>query len=214
MYDYNTGREPMKLRQFGRNVQNLAGYVSKLETKEERTKYAAALVELMQQIVPTADTNQESNQFLWDDLHILADFKLDIDGPYPEPTEETLVRKPDKVDYSTGILKFRHYGKHVVLLMEEAKKIEDEELKEAAVFHIARLLKSFHLTWNKEMPEDALLAKNIDILSGGDLKLNLEKAQELELLDPLYKDKPKPAKPSNKNAGKGGGKSQNRRRRK
>ena len=53
MYDYNTGREPMKLRQFGRNVQNLARHISKLETKEERTKYAEALVELMKQIVPS-----------------------------------------------------------------------------------------------------------------------------------------------------------------
>ena len=211
MYDYNTGREPMKLRQFGRNVQNLARYISKLETKEERTKYAEALVELMKQVVPSAKTNQESNQFLWDDLHILADFNLDIDGPYPVPEKETLVRKPDRVEYSDGNIKFRHYGQNVFLLIEEAKKIKDEEQKEAAIFHIARLLKSFHGTWNKETPDDSLIAKNIEIMSGGELKLNLEKAQELELLEPLYKDKPKPA---NKNTGKGGGKSQKHRRRK
>lgn len=204
----------MKLRQFGRNVQNLARHISKLETKEERTKYAEALVELMKQIVPSAQTNQESNQFLWDDLHILADFSLDIDGPYPMPERETLVRKPDKVEYAEGILKFRHYGKNVILLIEEAMKIEDEEQKEAAVFHIARLLKSFHSTWNKETPEDALIAKNIEIMSEGELKLNLQKAQELDLLEPLYKDKPKPSKPTNKNSGKGGGKSQKHRRRK
>ena len=203
----------MKLRQFGRNVQNLANYVSKLDTKEERTKYAEALVELMKQIVPSAKNNQESNQFLWDDLHVLADFGLDIDGPFPVPEEETLVRKPDKVEYLKSNLKFRHYGRNVVLLIEEAKKIEDELEKEAAVFHIARLLKSFHTTWNKEVPEDKLIVKNIEILSEGDLKLNLEKAQELDLLEPLYKDKPKPNKPTNK-SGKGGGKSQKHRRRK
>ena len=203
----------MKLRQFGRNVQNLANYVSKLDTKEERTKYAEALVELMKQIVPSAKNNQESNQFLWDDLHVLADFGLDIDGPFPVPEEETLVRKPDKVEYLKSNLKFRHYGRNVVLLIEEAKKIEDELEKEAAVFHIARLLKSFHNTWNKEVPEDKLIVKNIEILSEGDLKLNLEKAQELDLLEPLYKDKPKPSKPTNK-SGKGGGKSQKHRRRK
>ena len=211
MYDYNTGREPMKLRQFGRNVQNLARYITKLETKEERTKYAEALVELMKQVVPSAKTNQDSNQFLWDDLHILADFNLDIDGPYPVPEKETMVRKPDRVEYSDGNIKLRHYGQNVFLLIEEAKKIKDEEQKEAAIFHIARLLKSFHGTWNKETPDDSLIAKNIGIMSGGDLELNLEKAQELELLEPLYKDKPKPA---NKNTGKGGGKSQKHRRRK
>lgn len=211
MYDYNTGREPMKLRQFGRNVQNLARYITKLETKEERTRYAEALVELMKQVVPSAKTNQESNQFLWDDLHILADFNLDIDGPFPKPEKDVLVSKPDRVAYSVSNIKFRHYGKNVFLLIEEAKKIEDAELQEAAIFHIARLLKSFHGTWNKETPDDSLIAKNIGIMSGGDLKLNLEKAQELELLEPLYKDKPKPA---NKNTGKGGGKSQKHRRRK
>jgi hypothetical protein len=214
MFDYNTGRDPMKLRQFGRNVQNLARYISTLETKEERTKYAEALVELMKQIVPSAKNNQESNQFLWDDLHVLADFGLDVDGPFPVPEEETLDRKPDKVEYLKSNLKFRHYGRNVVLLIEEAIKLEDEEQKEAAVFHIARLLKSFHTTWNKETPEDVLIAKNIEILSEGELKLNLEKAQELDLLEPLYKDKPKPNKPTNKSGGKGGGKSQKHRRRK
>ena len=211
MYDYNTSREPMKLSQFGRNVQNLAKYVSSLETKEERTKYAEALVELMKQVVPSAKTNQESNQFLWDDLHILADHKLDVDGPFPIPGKQAAACKPDKVLYQNGNIKLRHYGRNVVLLIEEAKKIEDAEIKEAAVFHIARLIKSFHITWNKEMPENVLIAKNIDILSKGELKLNLEKAVELDLLEPLYKDKPRPA---NKNTGKGGGKSQNRRRRK
>ncbi len=211
MFDYNTGREPLKLRQFGRNVQNLANYISKLEPKEERSKYAEALVELMKQIVPSAKNNQDSNQFLWDDLYILADFKLDIDGPYAVPEKENLVRKPEKVEYSAGNLKFRHYGKNVMLLIEEAKKIEDPEVKEAAVFHIARLLKSFHTTWNQETPEDKLIAKNIDIMSDSDLTLNLEKAQELDLLEPLYKDRPKPATKSNN---KGGGKSQKHRRRK
>jgi Domain of unknown function (DUF4290) len=216
MYDYNTCREPMKLRQFGRNVQNLAKYVSSLESKEERTKYAEALVELMKQVVPSAKGTQESNQMLWDDLHIMADFKLDIDNPYPVPEEGVLARKPDPLEYSGGNIKFRHYGRNVVLMVEEAIKMEDPEQKEAAVFQIARLIKSFHGTWNKETPGNEVIAKNIGILSNGKLELNLEKAEELELLEPLYKDKPKPAGNSNKGGkgGKGGGKSQNRRRRK
>ena len=209
MYDYNTSREPMRLRQFGRNVQNLAAFVSNMETKEDRTKYAEALVEMMKQIVPSAKANLETNQLLWDDLHILTDFKLDIDSPFPMPEKKMIDRKPDKVSYSSGISKFRHYGSNVVFMIEEVKKIEDAELKEAAVFHLARLMKSFHNTWNKETPDNTLIAKNIEILSGGELKLNLEKAIKLDLLDPLYRDTPKAAPKNN-----GKGKSQNRRRRK
>jgi hypothetical protein len=210
MYDYNTAREPMRLREFGRNVQNLVKYVSQLESKEDRTRYSEALVELMKQIVPSVKANQESNQLLWDDLYILADFNLDVDGPFPAPEKKLLERKPDPIGYGFGDLPFRHYGRNVLLMIEEAKNLEDKDLQEAAVFQIARLMKSFHITWNEETPDDVLIAKNIKILSGGDLELNLEKAVELELLEPLYKDKPKPTQPQKSGRG---GKSQNRRRR-
>jgi len=210
MYDYNTAREPIKLREFGRNIQNLASYVTTLKDKEERGKYAEALVELMKQVVPSAKDNIEGNHRIWDDLHILSDFNLDIEGPYPQPEKETLDRKPDKVTFSNNVIRFRHYGKNVDVMVAEAIKIEDAEKKEAAVFHIARLIKSFHITWNKEMPNNEVIAKNIKILSNDELVLDLEKAEELDLLEPLYREKPKPA--NNKNSGKGG-KSQNRRRR-
>lgn len=210
MFDYNTSRTPMKLREFGRNVQNLAHYINNIESKEERTKYAEALVELMKQVVPSSKDNQEGNQRLWDDMYILADFKLDVDGPYPKPERKLMDSKPKKVEYSDNNIRFRHYGRNIILMIEEAKAMEDEEQKEAAVFQIARLMKSFHVTWNKETPENELIAKNIKILSGGDLELNITKAEELDLLDPLYKDKPRSV---NKGSNKGG-KSQNRRRRK
>jgi len=214
MSDYNTSREPMKLREFGRNVQNLAEFVNAQESKEERTKYAEALVELMKQVVPSAKDNQEGNQRLWDDLYILADLKLDVDGPYPIPEAKVLDKKPHKIGYSDNDIHFRHYGRNIVHMVEQAKLLEDPEDKEAAVFQIARLMKSFHITWNKETPDNSLMDKNIKILSGGDLELNLAKAEELELLDPLYKDKPRPAanRTNGKKQGKGG-KPQNRRRR-
>jgi hypothetical protein len=208
MYDYNTAREPMKLREFGRNVQNLANYIATLESKEERNKYSAALVELMKQIVPSAKANQESNQLLWDDLHILADFNLDIDAPFPPPEQHVLAKKPERIGYGQGDLPFRHYGRNVLTMIEEAKKMENEEEKEVAVFQVARLMKTFHMSWNRETPENELIAKNIEKLSGGELKLNLEKAAEYELLEPLYKDKPKTNQQRSAR-----GKNQNRRRR-
>ena len=198
----------MKLRQFGRNVQNLARYIAKLEDRDERNKYSEALVELMKQVVPSAKVNQESNQLLWDDLHILADHELDIDGPFPAPEKKLLDKKPERIGYSQGNLPFRHYGKNIILMIEEAKKLTDESEKEIALFQIARLMKTFHVNWNKETPENEIIAKNIKTLSEGELILNLEKAEEFELMEPLYKDKPK----SNHQKSGRGGKSQNRRR--
>ena len=162
----------------------------------------------MKQVVPAIKHDQESSQRLWDDLHILSDFKLDIDAPYPKPDPETLERKPDKVAYSDNIIKFRHYGKNVELMVREAIKIEDDAAKTDAIIHVGKLLKSFHNTWNKEVPDDELVMKNINILSGGKLTMDVEKIKAENLFDPLYKDKPRPVHRHKK-----GPKSQNRRRR-
>jgi len=209
MYDYNTSREPMRLREFGRNIQNLAKYIKTLPTKEERTRYAEALIELMKQVVPTVRDNSEENmQRLWDDLYMMADYDLDVDSPFPPPDPTVLERKPDRVEYSSNNIRFRHYGRNIQKMIEDAKKIEDKEVQEAAVFQIARLMKSFHVTWNKEVPDNETIAKNIAILSDGELQLNVAKAEELDLLGPLFKERTW----SQKSPGKGG-RMQNRRRR-
>ena len=208
MFDYNTSREPMQLRELGRNIQMLAKYLTTVEDKEIRTRYAEAMVVLMKQVVPAIKDDQESNQRLWDDLHILSEFDLDVDSPFPKPDPETLVSKPDKVVYSTNNIRFRHYGKNVQFMVDEATKLEDDEAKRDAIIHVGKLLKSFHTTWNAEVPDDGLILKNIEILSGGKLTLDIEKIREDNLFDPLYKDKPKPAFRSKK-----GSKNQNRRRR-
>ena len=211
MFDYNTSRNPMMLRELGRNIQKLARFLTTVEDRDTRNRYSVAMIELMKQVVPAIKDDHESNQRLWDDLHILADYQLDIDGPFPPPDPKTLARKPDKVPYGTNGIRFRHYGKNVEFMVSEAIKMEDEEQKKDAIIHIGKLLKSFHMTWNKEMPDDDIVLKNIGILSKGELTLDIEKVKEENLFDPLYKEKAKTNFSRNK---KGGGqKNQNRRRR-
>ena len=199
----------MQLRELGRNIQKLANYLTTVEDKETRSRYAEAMIVLMKQVVPAIKDDQEGSQRLWDDLHILADFKLDIDAPFPMPDPDNLERKPDKVSYGSNNIRFRHYGKNVELMIREAIKMEDEEAKKDAIIHVGKLLKSFHSTWNKEVPNDETVLKNIEILSGGELKMDLEKITAENLFDPLYKEKPRPAVHRHKK----GSKNQNRRRR-
>lgn len=97
MNEYNTGRSHLILKEYGRNVQKLVEYLSTIEEKEKRTKYAHTLIDLMRQITPAHKDNADSPQKFWDDLYIMSNFKLDIDGPYPEPEKEVLEKKPEKV---------------------------------------------------------------------------------------------------------------------
>lgn len=210
MFDYNTGREDLKLREFGRNVQKLANHLLTIEDTEKRSRYAAGLMELMKQVVPSIKDNPEDNQRLWDDLHIMTDFKLEVEGPYERPEPHLQAKKPQRVGYNNHKIGFRHYGFNLELMVEEALKMEDPEQKEAAIIHIGKLMKSYHATWNKENIDDEVLVKNLGIMSDGALAIDIEKVKEENLFEPLYKEKVKT--PTNRFKKGNGHKPQKRRR--
>lgn len=204
--DYNTQRDHLKLREYGRNVQNLVAHLQSITDKEERSKKANTLVELMKLINP--DLNKESSendQKIWDDLHVISDFQLDLDGPFPKPDKEVLCKKPDRLRYYSNEIKYKHYGRSVELMIEQAIAMEDPKEQEGAVVSIGRLMKGFYQTWNKDAIEDEQILKNIKQLSGGKLDINIETVKELGLFDSEKRSQNR--RPHNKNRNnKGGGK--------
>lgn len=181
--DYNTGREPIKLREYGRNVQRMVEYLKTVEDKDKRNSYAATLVEMMKQINPNLKDSQEYEQKMWDDMHIISGFSLDIEGPFPTPDASLLERKPDRVKYNFNNIKFRHYGRSIEILIDQAIALEDPAEKEGAIITIGKLMKSFYNTWNKENIEDEQVLKNIRAMSGGQLDIDIDKVKELRLFD-------------------------------
>jgi len=181
--EYNTQRAHLKLREYGRNVQNLVAHLKTIENKEDRNKKAATLVELMKLINPELSKNDETDQKVWDDLYIISNFELDIEGPFPKPDASVLSKKPDRLKYYSNEIKFRHYGRGVELLIEQAIAMEDPKEKEGAVVAIGRLMKGFFQTWNKESIEDEQILKNIKKLSNDQLNIDIETVKELGLFD-------------------------------
>ncbi|WP_420577529.1 DUF4290 domain-containing protein [Ekhidna sp.] len=181
--EYNTQRAQLKLREYGRNVQNLVAHLKTIKDQEERNKKAATLVELMKLINPDLGKNNESDQKVWDDLHIISNFELDIEGPFPKPDASVLDRKPERLQYYSNEIKYRHYGRGVEMLIDQAVAMEDPKEKEGAVVAIGRLMKSFFQTWNKESIEDEQILKNIKRLSNDQLDIDIETVKELGLFD-------------------------------
>lgn len=182
--EYNTQREFLKLREYGRNVQNLVEHLKTIKDKDERAKKAATLVELMKLINP--DLSKESSEYdqkIWDDLHIISGFELDIDGPFPTPDKELLAKKPERLKYYSNEIKYRHYGRSVELLIEQAIAMEDPKEKEGAIVAIGRLMKGFYQTWNKDSIEDEQILKNIKQMSKDQLDIDINLVKELGLFD-------------------------------
>ncbi|MGB0522213.1 MAG: DUF4290 domain-containing protein [Flammeovirgaceae bacterium] len=176
--EYNTQKDQLVLKEYGRNVQKLVEYISSLESKEERTAYAHALISLMKALNPSVKENSDNPQRIWDHLYVMSNFKLDIDGPFPMPGPEVLNKRPEALEYRTDEVKFRHYGRNVELLVKAACKIEDPDEREAACIKIGKLMKSFYASWNKEVIDDLTIILHMKQLSNGvlDLSQQLEKA--------------------------------------
>ena len=188
--EYNTQREQLTLREYGRNVQNLVKFIKGVDSKEKRNRYAALLVDLMKMINPELNKDAtEYNQKVWDDLFIISKFDMDVESPYPIPEATILDRKPDRMGYQSNEIKYRHYGRSVEILIENVSKLEDPKEKEGAVITIGRLMKTFYQTWNKDTIEDEQILKTIRQLSNNQLDIDIEKVKEFNLFDSERKER-------------------------
>jgi len=186
--EYNSDREPIILKEYGRNVQKLVNYIRTIPDKDKRTKMAIALIELIKQLAPVAKEAQENPQRMWDDLYIMANFNLEIDNPFSTPDRSILQKRPRKMEYPQSDVRFRHYGKNVERLVQEALKKEDPAEREEATIYLGKLMKTFYSNWNKENLDDSVIVKDLAIMSKGKLTLNLEKVREDNLFEKLYRD--------------------------
>lgn len=200
--EYNTVRPGIKLKEYGRNVQKLVDYIRTIPDKEKRTELAYTLIELIKQLTPTLKDQPENPQRLWDDLYIIADFNLDVNSPYPVPEPEVLFKKPMRVAYPQSEVRFKHYGKNIERLVKEALKLTNPQEKEEAIIYLGKLMKTFYGNWNKETLDDSVIIKDLKLLSGGELSMDIEKVREDNLFEKLYRERKKPRPqggPSNNN---------------
>ncbi|UII21100.1 DUF4290 domain-containing protein [Fulvivirga ligni] len=212
--EYNTSQPDLILKEYGRNVQKLVKYIQTIEDKEERSQKAATLIELMRQVTPSVKETIETNQKLWDDLYIMSGFNLDIDGPFPPPETDVINKKPKRLEYIYNDVKYKHYGKNIELLINQAIEKEDPQEREDAIIYIGKLMKSFYSSWNKEVIDDAIILENIKTISKGKLDIDLEKVKEDNLFERLYKAKKKTnTRPSGKSDNRKSNNNNNNRRR-
>ena len=169
--EYNTQREKMKISEYGRNIQKMIDYTVSIEDKEKRTRAAYVIVSIMSQLNPGVKDSADYQRTLWDHMHIISGFRLDVDGPFPAPTKEELFKKPDQIAYSDHTIRYRHYGKNIEGIINKAIEYEEGPEKEALILTIANHLKKSYLNWNRDSVNDETIAKHLYELSRGKLSL-------------------------------------------
>ena len=196
----------MVIPEYGRNIQEMIEYTCAIEDREKRNKSAKFIINVMSQMHPQVRDSVDYKHKLWDHLHIIADFKMDVDAPYPPPSPLTLSTKPEHLSYHDKEIAYRHYGKNIALIIEKAIEYEEGPEKDALVKIIAIHLKKSYLNWNRDSVSDELIEEHLRVLSQGKLKLK-EDVRLTTTSDLLARNKPrKPFRPKpsgNNNAQRG-----------
>ncbi|NOY49384.1 MAG: DUF4290 domain-containing protein [Chlorobi bacterium] len=172
--EYNTKRESMAIPEYGRNIHKMIDYCISIEDREKRNATAETIVRVMRQMNASSAKSHDFEHKLWDHLHIISGFNLDIDAPYPAPKKDEISRKPEKLEYSQKTMAFPHYGKHIEKIIDSAVQIPEGDQKDAIVLAIANYLKKSYLTWNRDSVNDETVLKHLADLSNGKLHLKEE----------------------------------------
>lgn len=170
--EYNTTRNFLVMREYGRHIQKMVEYLLSIEDKEERQRNAYAVIELMGFLNPHLKNVEDFRHKLWDHLFLISDFKLDVESPYPIPTRETLKAKPERLRYPKRYPRFNHLGKNIEVVIDKALKEENPEKKQGFANAIAYYMKLTYSNWHKELVHDDNIQTELSSMTNGELEFN------------------------------------------
>lgn len=195
---YNTGMPQMKMPAYGRNIKNMVDYCVEIPDREERTVCAYGIIGVMKTLFPQLIGDKGDLQVFWNHLNVLSGFKLDIDFPVEVITEEKLNPKPAKLQYSSGQMRYRHYGRSLEGIINIISDMEDGEERDELIRMCAHQMKKMLLIYNPEGVENARVLNDLREYSKGKIDLDPE-LYELHDFQDITPTKEKKGKKKKKN---------------
>jgi len=200
--EYNTEREQLIIPEYGRHVQKMINHATTLSDKVEQQKCVEAIIAFMGQMNPHLRDVKEFTHKLWDHLHIMSDFKLDIESPYTKPEIAKLEERPEKMTYPGNKIRFSYYGNTIETMIATAIKM-DADKKEIMTGMIANQMKKSYILFNassvdnnmirlhlKQMSDNQLtLADDFEFIRSASVRQNTGKANKQKQKKKNYKKK-------------------------
>jgi len=169
---YNTERTKLIIPEYGRHIHKMIDQALACKDIIERNNIAKAIIGVMGNMNPHLRDVPDFQHKLWDQLFIMSDFNLKVESPYPLPSKEVFLERPEKLNYPQNFPKYRFYGNNIKRMVDVAVNWEDGEMRKQLIYVIANHMKKCFLNWNKDTVEDDVIYKHLLDLSGGKISLN------------------------------------------
>lgn len=136
-----------------------------IKDRDLRNTQAQVVIQVMGNVNPVLRDAADFTHKLWDHLFIISDFKLDVDSPYPLPSPEIFDMKPQKMEYPTGKIAHKQYGRNVENMLAAIKDYDDEAEKTMLAGAIAKYMRAKSFEYNQEHPNNEIISRDIREMS-------------------------------------------------
>jgi|TARA_B110000858_G_C17655331_1_gene404650 hypothetical protein len=168
---YNTQLEKIALTEYGRGVQEMVEHLKLEKDRDKRNILAHTVFKVMVNLNPEIKNQTNYEQTVWDHMHEIANFELDIDNEYPAPEPTAKAEKPEHLGYKDVLSKYRYYGRNLIDMIDGAKDMEDGELKSMYINYIASFMVNSSKNWNEEDLTPTQVVQHLADLSEGKLQI-------------------------------------------
>ena len=168
---YNTEKDRLVKPEYGRAILDMVNSLKKIESREKRSEQARAVIKAMEIINYDVHRQENFEHKLWDDLFIISGYDLDIDAPYPMPTPEQALARPEGPAVVRKPIRATQYGRNIESMINLVADMEDGEVKTAVIRSLAIYMRTQYLIWNKDSVADVTIFQDIEKLSDGRIKV-------------------------------------------
>ncbi|MFW5659670.1 MAG: DUF4290 domain-containing protein [Bacteroidota bacterium] len=168
---YATQLEPIRNKEYGRNLQMMVEKLKEEPDPDTRARLAGQLIRVMNTVVPNETERQEYEKKLWQGLFEIAHYELGIEPPFPiTPKQE---RENKLMGYYPYSASNRQFGVNIELMIEHALSMDEEsEEYDNYVHQIARLMKLYLKEYTNTVPNDKIVFRHLANLSDGHIQLD------------------------------------------
>lgn len=170
-YGYN--RKKLMLPEYGRHVHHMVDYLISIEDRVERTHQAEVVVQIMKNINTSLKDSDDVMHSIWDHLHIISDFNLDVDSPYQKPSPDIVNITPQQLEYPSKEFTMKHYGKNIKKIIKVVAKLDEQaEDKDIVSTNIAKFMQIKSLEFNHEHPNNGVILNDLKLMSENSIILD------------------------------------------
>ena len=169
--DYNTQRNKLILPEYGRCIQEMVEHAVGLDDRNERTRCAYTIIDLM---AAMQKDNAGADDFylkLWNHLALMAGYQLDIDYPVEITRLDEQQAEREPLAYPQQRITMRHYGASVEKLAHHLMEMEEGDDKQQLIVLVANQMKRELAKWNSNALSDEKIFEDLASFTEGKISL-------------------------------------------